>query len=256
MAKLGVPQPPQGPRNPTMGSSQDSDLNSVVHVIRGVKLSLRFFSAQYTLPDLPVARAVAEELRRGVERLPAMCGIVDVYTSEAELPADLRADIWVNGIFGRVHGFYDPDSGRIALVAANIPSVKARQAAFVEGLIRHEGRHAFFDYVLGGSAGRAAYFNSAAQAMPRDVAAWLQRHGLESNRANRAEAAEEILAAWAKDGTTYRILDRLLAKLVEWARAIFPSLKLSRAEMRTLLAQADDFVDGQSVDLLGSRAKG
>jgi len=198
----------------------------------------------------PIARAVAAELRRGVAQFPALRGIVDVYQSEADMPADLREAVEDAGVSGRFHGAYDAETKRIALVAGNIPTVKAGQAAFVQTLLRHEGRHAGLDRVLGGSQEREEYMRKAAQAMPREVSRWLTRHGLDSTRQTRAEAAEEILVSWAKDGTVHRALDRLLSKIAAWVRSIFPTLELTRAELRQLLAQADDFVDGKGLDFI------
>ena len=201
-------------------------------------------------PASPLARAVAAELHQGVAQFPALRGLVDVYQSEADMPADLREAVEEAGVSGRFHGAYDAETKRIALVAGNIPTVKAGQTAFVQTLLRHEGRHAGLDRVLGGSQEREEYMRKAAQAMPREVSRWLTRHGLDSTRQTRAEAAEEILVSWAKDGTVHRALDRLLSKLAAWVRSIFPTLELTRAELRQLLAQADDFVDGKGLDFI------
>lgn len=198
----------------------------------------------------PVARAVAAELRQGLSQFQALRGIVDIYQSESDMPADLRQAVEDAGVSGRFHGAYDAETKRIALVAGNIPTVKAGQTAFVQTLLRHEGRHAGLDRVLGGSQERENYMAKAAQAMPREVARWLTRHGLDSTRETRAEAAEEILVSWAKDGTVHRVLDRLLSRIAAWVRAIFPTLELTRAELRQLLAQADDFVDGKGLDFI------
>jgi hypothetical protein len=197
-----------------------------------------------------VTQAVAAELRQGLSQFPALQGIVEVYQSEADMPADLREAVEEAGLSGRFHGAYDAETKRIALVAGNIPTVKAGQTAFVQTLLRHEGRHAGLDRVLGGSQEREEYMRKAAQAMPREVSRWLTRHGLDSTRETRAEAAEEILVAWAKDGTVHRALDRLLSKIAAWVRSIFPALELTRAELRQLLAQADDFVDGKGLDFI------
>jgi uncharacterized protein YcfJ len=201
-------------------------------------------------PASPITRAVAAELRQGISQFPALRGIVDVYQSEADMPADLREAVEDAGVSGRFHGVYDAETKRIALVAGNIPTVKAGQTAFVQMLLRHEGRHAGLDRVLGGVREREDYMARAAQAIPREVTRWLTRHGMESNRRNRAEAAEEILVSWAKDGTVHRALDRLLSKIAAWVRSIFPTLELTRAELRQLLAQADDFVDGKGLDFI------
>uniref|UniRef100_I2Q1C9 Rho termination factor-like N-terminal domain-containing protein n=1 Tax=Desulfovibrio sp. U5L TaxID=596152 RepID=I2Q1C9_9BACT len=198
----------------------------------------------------PVARAVAEMLRQGLSQVPALRGLVDVYHSETDLPADLRQDIEAAGVSGRFYGAYDPETKRIALVAGNIPTEKAGQAAFVQTLLRHEGRHGGLDLVLGGREARQEHMLQAARIMPKEVSRWLERNGLDSTRATRAEAAEEILVSWAKDGTVHRALDRLLGKVAEWVRTIFPSLKLTKPELRQLLAQADDFVDGKGPDFV------
>ncbi|WP_461680548.1 PLxRFG domain-containing protein [Solidesulfovibrio sp.] len=198
----------------------------------------------------PLTRAVAAELRQGVAQFPALRGIVDVYQSESDMPADLREAVEDAGVSGRFHGAYDAETKRIALVAGNIPTVKAAQTAFVSTLFRHEGRHAGLDRVLGGVQEREDYMARAAQAIPREVTRWLTRQGMESNRRNRAEAAEEILVSWGKDGTVHRALDRLLSKIAAWVRSIFPTLELTRAELRQLLAQADDFVDGKGLDFI------
>jgi|GEM_PF-3291121 len=201
-------------------------------------------------PSSPVARAVAETLRQGLSQVPALRGIVDVYHAEADLPADLRREVEEAGVSGRFYGAYDPETKRILLMAGNIPTAKAAQSTFVQALLRHEGRHGGLDMMLGGRDARQEYMTRAAHAMPRQVSLWLERQGLDSTRATRAEAAEEILVSWAKDGTVHRVLDRLLAKMAEWVRSIFPSLKLTKAELCQILAAADDFVDGKGLDFV------
>jgi len=195
-----------------------------------------------------MARAVSESLRQGLRQVPALAGIVDIYESEADLPAAIRKRVERDGVSGQFFGAYDPDSRRMVFVSGNIPSEKAGQTAFVQGLLRHEGRHGAFDLMLGGPDGRQDFMLQASRSMPREVAKWLGRAGLESTRETRAEAAEEILATWAKDGTVHRALDRLLAKVAQWVRSIFPGLSLTKAELRQLVAQADDFVDGKGLD--------
>lgn len=199
-------------------------------------------------PASPVARAVGEALRRGLDALPSLRGIVDLYDAEASMPASMREEIEALGVSGHFWGAYDPGTRRIALVAANIPSARAAQTAFVLTLLRHEGRHAGLDLILGGEAARTDYFARAARVMPRQVNAWLERNGLESSREMRAEAAEEILVSWSKDGTVHRALDRLLARIARWVRSIFPRLSLTKAELRQVLADADDFVDGKGLE--------
>ena len=198
----------------------------------------------------PIARAVAEELRKGIAQFPALRGIVDIYHAESDLPADVRREIEARGLLGRFYGAYDPKAGRILLMAGNIPTAKAAQATFIQALLRHEGRHGALNMIFGGREARQEYMIRAAHAMPRQVSLWLEREGLDSTRATRAEAAEEILVSWAKDGTVHRVLDRLLAKMAEWVRSIFPSLKMTKAELRQILALADDFVDGKGLDFV------
>jgi N12 class adenine-specific DNA methylase len=211
----------------------------------------RLFRAEASAAKVaPIARAVAEELRKGIAQFPALRGIVDIYHAESDLPANLRREVEEAGVSGRFYGAYDPETKRIALVAGNIPTEKAGQTAFVQTLLRHEGRHGGLDLVLGGREARQEYMTRAAHAMPRQVSLWLERQGLDSTRATRAEAAEEILVSWAKDGTVHRVLDRLLAKMAEWVRSVFPSLKLTKAELRQILASADDFVDGKGLNFV------
>lgn len=229
---------------------------SVIKIIRqalGVNegdLAFRRGQGPVEVASSPVARAVAEELRQGLQQVPALRGIVDIYEREADLPAVLQREIAAAGVSGRFYGAYDPESGRIVLVAGNIPHAKAAQTAFVQTLLRHEGRHGGLDMVLGGREARQAYMLQAARIMPKEVSRWLTRHGLDSTRETRAEAAEELLVSWAKDGTVHRALDRLLARIAQWVRTIFPNLRLTKAELRTLLAQADDFVDGKGLNFV------
>ena len=198
------------------------------------------------------APALREALRPAMDKLPGAGGKVDLYPTEADMPANLRQGIEEAGLSGQFRGVYDPDTGRIAFVAANIPDAKAAQRGYLDFLLRHEGRHAGFDTIFGGADARESWFEQASRSIPNPVGKWLERNGMDATPANRAEAAEEIIASWAREGTAHRLVDKVIAKMAEWVRTVFPDLKLTKAELRQMLARADDWAEGKGLSFVGA----
>lgn len=63
------------------------------------------------------------------------------------------------------------------------------------------------------------------------------------NPTNRAIAAAEVMADHVRRGTVHRIIDELVAKIMEWARKLFPDLQLTKAEVRAILSRADQYLE-------------
>ncbi|MEA4857916.1 hypothetical protein [Solidesulfovibrio sp.] len=196
---------------------------------------------------------VRQALAPGLEQYPAVARLVDVFATEGDMPPALRRSIEAAGMSRRFYAVYDPESGRIAFVAANIPSARAAQAGFLKMLLHHEGRHAGLSFVFGSEAAKLDWMGRAAATLPREVAAWLRKHKRPDTAANRAEAAEEILVDWAAAGKVHNWVDRLLARIAAWIRKFFPKLRLTRAEMRDLLARVDDWLTGKGPRFVGER---
>ena len=201
------------------------------------------------------AATLRDALEPALRLYPGAARFVHVFENEAGLSLAERRQVAEAGMSGRFYAAYFPITDRIAFVAANIPSIHAAQLAILKLLLRHEGRHKGLDMVFGGEAGRLEWMGRAAAALPREVAAWLRENGKASTPESRVEAAEEILVDWAARGKVHTWVDRLLARIAAWVRSIFPGLRLTRAEMRALLARVDDWLGGKGARFLGEETR-
>ena len=221
--------------------------NIVTYSDRHIDITDRFRRGEPSVGGT-AAPGIREALRPALARYPAIAKSMDVYDSESDLPYRLRRKVERAGVSGRFHGMYDPLSGRIAIVSGNIPNTKVAQQGFVEALLHHEGRHKGLDRVFGSARMKQVWMTQAAETIKADVSAWLKGNNLEDTSENRAEAAEEILVDWAKRGKVHALVDKLLAKIAAWVRSIFPDLKLTKAELRQMLARVDDWLKGSNAD--------
>lgn len=156
---------------------------------------------------------------------------ITVVPTEEGLPDELRA--LAEG--SRVEGVYVPREDHVYLVAG---SLRSREA--VERVVLHEVMgHAGLRRVLG----REQYgtvMDGIARSMPDEVRAKAEEYELDLTTAEgRQEAADEVLAEWASRGEPApRPLARAVMAIRGWLRKLFPNLKWTPEEVRTLLANA------------------
>lgn len=189
-------------------------------------------SGQPSNTGLPVAD-LQTGLNDSLQQLPGALGKVNLVQNETELPQDLQDAIAREKMNGAFDGVYW--HGKVHLVADNLESLESAQKALL-----HETRHLGLEHILGGNkkpvlAQTAAVFN-------KGVAAYLKQHKMKNTPQNRLMAAEEVLVDLAKQGSTHKFLDSVVTKVREWVRKVFPNLNLSKAELRNLIAGADDFL--------------
>lgn len=167
----------------------------------------------------------------------------EVVQNESELPSHIKDDIGSKGFSGRAEALFDPESGKVYFVADNIGSEKAAQTGFLENLFRHEGRHAAISQMFESRGARNMFMDRASRLFKSDVAAYLEKNGLENTKENTRTAAEEALVNQAVKGGVHALLDEFMGKIVRWARKIFPNLSMTRAEARAFIRRADSMIE-------------
>jgi hypothetical protein len=161
---------------------------------------------------------------------------VEVVDSVDELPEGLQRQVKSAGAEGQVEGIFDPETGKVHLVAGNLESVeRAHQVLLHESLGHFSLRrslgddfHGFVDGVFRGQW--------KSDAMARVV----DDYGLDlRNPEHRAEAAEEVIARLAEDPTLNpTVWQRVVAAVREWARKIGIGGEISENDIRVTLAKA------------------
>lgn len=181
-------------------------------------------------------------LKASLQQLPGALGKVNLVQSETELPQDLQAAIAKEQMNGAFDGVYW--KGNVYLVGDNLDSVEAAQKALL-----HETRHLGLDHLLGGN--KKPVLAQAAAIFNQDVAAYLKQHKLDNTQQNRLMAAEEVLVDMVRQGKVHKFVDSVIAKVREWVRSVFPNLELSKAELRNLIANVDEYItSGQDVQFV------
>ena len=198
--------------------------------------------------------ANASELQQSIDSIMSKFkgidkGRVEVYQSEKDLPKALQDQIKEKKAEGQFYAVtYD---GKIYFAADNLRKGDVVELAVIEGLMRHEGRHWAIDQIMNDKE-RSRFFGAAALKYKKEVAKYLRDNKLEVTNKNRALAAEEIIVEKIKAGETNKFIDRFLAKVAEWLRAVFPGIKITTAEVRDLISRADQIIEGKEVVGLGS----
>lgn len=184
----------------------------------------------------------ATNLRQSVDAVAkrwANKPVIHVVQSETELPAEIQRDMESKGAWGDVEGVFW--GGEAYLVADNLSSVERAQWVLLHEAIGHNGLRG----VMGQEARpilKQAYLNKdvrdRAQAISQDYGFDLR------TESGRLQATEEALANMAAEGVDSTALDRVVAKVREWIRKVFPKLKMSDAEIRSLIGRSRAFVEG------------
>lgn len=164
-------------------------------------------------------------------------GLVEVHQTEGDLPAHLRDNI-PDGYQGRVHGLYDPRTGKVHIVADQMDSPKELYRTLTEEHLGHGGLRKVFN-----KADLNKFLDRAWSSIPKDErVALAKQYGLNlSLPEGRRIAAEEYLAKL--DPAALRNKS-LFEKFHDWfnetSRKMGREVDYSPSELRAVMAVAHD----------------
>ncbi|MFD3300236.1 LPD38 domain-containing protein [Aquipseudomonas alcaligenes] len=240
-------------KSPAFSDSSGHRLPSNVADLRGLGKKV------YTGADLFKYRSASDQSRtllntgpaKGIplfsaqgiaKKLRASLGLqVEAVATEADLPAEVLAQIQRDGVSGRVAGLYDPATGISYIVASNLHDTKHAIATVLHEAIGHAGVKA----VLGDRI--ETVMRGIYRDMPRALRDELERRyagqlaSLASEAERQALVAEEYVAHLAEHDPQNRLLDRIVALVKQFIRKVFgadAAGKWTRADVVQLLAEA------------------
>lgn len=183
------------------------------------------------LPDSP------EQLtRRAFEAAVAEYPNLDaaIVGEETELPEHLRQRITSRGYTGGVEGVYDENSGRIWLVAGNVPSSRVGKVLLHEA-VGHKSLRELFGVKYDSFLLRLAADHE------QEIATLAEARGIDfSTEAGKLEAADEFMAQLAETRLAAGMKPKLLARFRLFLRRIgfLRNTSFSDDELTALLARA------------------
>lgn len=183
------------------------------------------------LPDSP------EQLtRRAFEAAVAEYPNLDaaIVGEETELPEHLRQRITSRGYTGGVEGVYDENSGRIWLVAGNVPSSRVGKVLLHEA-VGHKSLRELFGVKYDSFLLRLAADHE------QEIATLAEARGIDfSTEAGKLEAADEFMAQLAETRLAAGTKPKLLARFRLFLRRIgfLRNTSFSDDELTALLARA------------------
>jgi hypothetical protein len=202
---------------------------------------------------LPVERA------KGKPRKADIVAAVDIITTKwrnkppikvvsnvRNLPDRLQEHIAASEGEGKIEGLFDPKTRSVYLLSDNIDSLDRAKTVLFHESLGHFGIRGLLgkdiDPVL-----RQVYAKYRKQA--QDIAGRYD-FDVRTDR-GRIQAAEEVLADLAVENNDPKLLSRVYAKIRNWLRKVGFDIELSDADIRSMLADAAQFVraDRKSLSL-------
>lgn len=194
----------------------------------------------YRLTDTATKGIPLFSARAIAKKVMAATGLnATVVNTEADLPADLQAQIRRDKATGRVAGVYH--NGTVYLVASKLRDTQHAISVMLHEAVGHGGVHSVLGDKLG-TVMRAIYRD-----MPSAIRAELERRyagqlaKLDTEAARQVLVAEEYVAHLAETDPQHSVINRLVALLRKFIRATFgdaAALKWSRNDLVQLLAEA------------------
>lgn len=195
--------------------------------------------ALYRLSE-PGARGIPLFSARAIaKKVMAATGLnATVVNTEADLPADLQAQIKRDKATGRVAGVYH--NGTAYLVASNLRDAKHAVSVMLHEAVGHGGVKS----VLGGNIGKvmAGIYRDMPAAIRKELE---RRYASQIENLSEADAnvriAEEYVAHLAETDPQHSVISRLVARLRQFIRDTFGdsmSMKWTRNDLVLLLADA------------------
>ncbi len=233
------------------GPAHDFDVNAF----------LRTMEDTPAVPDEAKAQAVARTesaaaaVRSGWANGPEVVVAFDM--ADPKVPQQVRdADLSQRsrGAGGSPEGFYF--GGKVYLLAEQLPREQDVARVLMHEALGHHGLAGVF------GAGFDAVLQQLAQARPAEVRRKAAEYGLDySDRAQRMQAAEEVLAEMAQARPELGFVQRAVAAVRSWARAHIPGfadLRMTDAEIvRDFIVPARGWVErGRQAVAAPARARG
>jgi len=169
---------------------------------------------------------------------------VNIVQSESELPEHLLKQIRSQGAEGRTEGVFDPETGKVHLIADNIDSPQRAREVFLHETVGHLGVRkvmgAHFDGFMDGVF--SGHWDSPTM---RSV---VEDYGFNlKNLEDRRAAAEEVVARLAENpGTDPTLWQRVVAQFKQWARQLGMKLDVSESDIRSALRSAERSLETSS----------
>ena len=173
-------------------------------------------------------QAIIDKVSAGWENAPSIV-LVEL---EEELPVEPTGDtvgLWTN-----------ENGGTVYIVLEHNKSAEEAVKTLFEEVIGHQGIRG----VLGDQFD--SFLDQVAKDFPSEVAREAKKYGLDiKDKEQRREAAEEFLGtlAQSKSNQHTNLLDRIIVRLAKFLRKLLPDIKLTRAEIRALIAKARGFIE-------------
>lgn len=201
-------------------------------------------------PSTEQVKGFVKSIFKGTPDLAHAETLIEVVSSEQDLPNHVRYQILNDGVEGKVNGLYDPHSQRVYLVAPKIPTKEHAERFIFHELVGHHGLRSLFGEdinkelanirnLIGGKSGVL----SLARKMNVDLGAYVNitDRAVANNEISTEQADyilfDELLAHVAESKRVASALDRLIMKVKNWLRRHgFESLaKYGKADLLELL---------------------
>jgi len=154
-----------------------------------------------------------------------------------ELPPHLGKYIAASKGEGKVEGLFDPKSQSVYLIADNISSTEK-----IVDVVFHE---TLGHYGLSGTLGSEIkpVLNEAYRKYRKEADAIAEEYGIDTKTAQgKQEAAEEVLARMAQNGTDPTLIQKVIAVIRKWLKKMGLNVKLSDNDVKNMIADAVKFV--------------
>ena len=186
------------------------------------------------MPTEPTKQQVeqfVEDIFKGSPDIAHAETLVEVVSSEQELPNHIQYQILNDDVEGKVNGVYDPHSQKVYLVAPKVPTKEHAERFIFHELVGHHGLRSLFGEdinkelasirtMLGGKSG----ILKLARKMGVDLSQYVEMtNGAISNNQISASQADyilfdELLAHVAENNKAQSAIDRLVQKVKNWLR--------------------------------------
>jgi len=166
--------------------------------------------------------------------------IIVVATSEG-LPAIVKEEQKERGVFGRASGVYRTSVGEVYLVADLLDGKEAIFSVVMHEIMGHHGVRGLFGTSLDG------FLDEVYKANKEAIRDHAKSIGSPLDPKNRYRMTEEFLAVEAETNPQSTWVTRLISKVMQWARNIMPSLKLTKSEVIEVLVGMRQYSSGTEI---------
>lgn len=182
-------------------------------------------------PKREEVESFVKDIFKGSPDLAHAETMVNVVSSERQLPNHIQYQIFNDGVEGKVNGLYDPETKHVYLIADKIPTKEHAERFIFHELVGHHGLRALFGdelkselanirNMLGGKSGVL----KLARQMGVDLSQYVQmtENAVSNNDISTEQADyilfDELLAHVAERNQVQGAVGRLLQKVKQWLR--------------------------------------